>query len=876
MTEDYRRIVARQIAREELQVRKGLERALLADHRAIGLGDQTRLERIALPLLLPQVSANLRAQMDACKARAKPAWYEVLSSVDLDAAAAGALTGAFAAALANKTLQQSLTLLARPLEALYVSTSKIADRKRVQRILRGKTSQHARRAAIQRAGAHAPDPHTPWGPTEQALHAQTLLSAVLATGLFELGARPAKSGGEIYVLALTEEGRLAASEIEELGILARPVERPMLAPPRPWQGLTTGAYYTDAVSMHVPLVRTRGRAHKGLLHRAQQEGTIQPVLDAVNVIQGVAYRIRRDVLDLREWCWHARVQIEGALPLREPVVVPAVDEDAPPREQARQRSQRAAALRVNAGIGPNETAFRQATEEARDLVEEDRFFLPATLDFRGRVYPVPFLSHHQSDVTKALIEFADGRPLGPDGLGWLMIHAANTGDFEKISKRPWQDRIDWVESNEDLIRRVAADPQVHREWMEADAPFSFYAACRELVAAWDSPDPEAFVSHLPIALDGSNSGVQHYSAMMRAPEGRHVNLSATGQVEDLYRAVAETCQAFCERAEALARRRLEGVDILAEIDRLTDELNALTTADVRPDATVVRTIKGRRDFLCAVLWARHGVTRSIVKRSVMTFGYSSKAYGFGQQIRDDYMAPLTLQVLQGTLPCHPFGADEGRSAATALGRLIYRSVVRVLPTVQSAMRWLQDVAGILAQHDRGVLMVTPLGFPMLMRVQERTTKRVELYLHDREVPVHAASAKDRIVDGSVLRRLQAMVEVDGASKLLAHKQRSGVAPNVVHAMDACHLQLVALEAHHRGIHDLLLIHDSFAAHAGAVGNLSQVLRETMVDLYSGYDPLQDVYDRAVAQLPAGVEVPRPPQKGTANLEDILDAEYAFS
>ena len=54
------------------------------------------------------------------------------------------------------------------------------------------------------------------------------------------------------------------------------------------------------------------------------------------------------------------------------------------------------------------------------------------MDFRGRVYPIPpHFNHLGSDVARSLILFADGKPLGRDGLRRLKIHLVNLTDLKK-------------------------------------------------------------------------------------------------------------------------------------------------------------------------------------------------------------------------------------------------------------------------------------------------------------------------------------------------------------------------------------------------------------------------------------------------------------
>jgi DNA-directed RNA polymerase len=151
----------------------------------------------------------------------------------------------------------------------------------------------------------------------------------------------------------------------------------------------------------------------------------------------------------------------------------------------------------------------------------NRFHYVYNLDWRGRMYPVgPALTPQGDDLAKGLLQFAHGVPLGDDGAYWLAIHGANSFGVDKVS---FEERIEWVEANDE-----PADPRVRRRPApcsatmlvgEADSPFVFLAFCFEYAAlqAHVNAGNAAgdFVSHLPVAFDGSCNGLQNFSAMLR-------------------------------------------------------------------------------------------------------------------------------------------------------------------------------------------------------------------------------------------------------------------------------------------------------------------------------------------------------------------------
>src|SRR5690554_7321940 len=97
---------------------------------------------------------------------------------------------------------------------------------------------------------------------------------------------------------------------------------------------------------------------------------------------------------------------------------------------------------------------------------------------------------------------------------------------------------------EECIRDIATDPLTFREWANADEPWQFLAWAMEWnrLLEWEDEgrDPAEFPSQIPVAQDGSCSGIQHYSAMLRDRRGGEaVNLTKLDEPQDIYGKVAE-------------------------------------------------------------------------------------------------------------------------------------------------------------------------------------------------------------------------------------------------------------------------------------------------------------------------------------------------
>ncbi|VDK67685.1 unnamed protein product [Onchocerca ochengi] len=224
-------------------------------------------------------------------------------------------------------------------------------------------------------------------------------------------------------------------------------------------------------------------------------------------------------------------------------------------------------------------------------------FFPHNMDFRGRVYPIsPYLNHMGDDLNRSLLVFAEGRPLGHDGLRWLKLHCINlTGILKK-------------ESN--FIRALYADemlPKILESannplsgemwWTKSEEPWQTLSACIEIRNALQTNDPTTFISHLPIYQDGSCNGLQHYAALGRDQEGgKEVNLVPAEKPSDVYSSVA----------------------MRVEQKRLKDEQNL--DSEAHDVALSLRTVMPG------------SVSRKVIKQTVMTTVYGVTMNGARRQI----------------------------------------------------------------------------------------------------------------------------------------------------------------------------------------------------------------------------------------------------
>lgn len=624
------------------------------------------------------------------------------------------------------------------------------------------------------------------------------------------------------VLSLTDWAREHMEEVSRAMAEASPMLYPMSDKPDPWATLNGGGYHDPVIKKLHPLVRVKygNKTHKALLTHAIRSGQMQPVFDAVNTIQNVAFTINKRILNLLNWVRDRRIEIEGLPPFNDydPPNYPANWEELSEEDKRKWRKKGAEINTKNIGLIGQRAVFNTDLETAETMALLERFHVPHCLDFRGRIYGMSHFNFQRGDHVRALFRFAEGKPIGNDGMVWLALHLANCGDFEKVSKRSFADRLHWVNTNLDRILDVASDPYGTVDWWkEADSPFLFVAACMEYADAM--VEGPSFVSHLPVSWDGSCSGLQHLTAMMKSMEGAFVNLMPNPEPQDIYQAVADRV-----------------------VERLKQDM-----AKGNPHAQT---------------WLSYGFGRKEAKRGVMTYAYSSRAFGMADQIREDLMVPLADQVLRGALPKHPFGEGEGFKEAAYMGKLLCDTIEAFINAPAEAMGFLRKIALALAHEGKSVTWTTPVGLPVMSWYPETDTDQVRLFLFDRGY------------------RVSTNVKVDGGPKGGVKKEKSanGIAPNFVHSMDAAHLMMVVNAAAAENITQQALVHDSFGCLAADAGRYNEIIREQFVKLYTEFDVLADIRNQALKEISVANahRIPDVPAKGTLELKEVLKSDYAFA
>lgn len=635
-----------------------------------------------------------------------------------------------------------------------------------------------------------------------------------------------------------------------------PEVAPCVIPPRDWVSPFAGGFHTARVASRNNLIKTKDR------EIAQQMTTSQMpnVYRAVNALQRTKWKVNTEVLDvLQEVCEKG---LELAVPSSKPTPKPTnplehrediaelrgkelkaalspaeYDEFITWKRETRQWHE-AERSRVSNVIDLART--RKIAEEYSDF---DAMYFVYSLDFRGRVYAkASGLSPQGRDMQKGLLRFSKRKALGENGHYWLKIHGANLWAWDKEN---FNTRVANVEEEEfvTMVKLVASNPIANKAWIGADKPWQFLSWCFEysdFLEHCETEDSSTYESFISCAQDGSCSGIQHYSAMLRDEVGgKSVNLIDSEEPQDIYRDVVDVTMKKVEK-DANGKEFKE---------------DNSWTEEQREEALV----KHEQDRRFAQSWLAMGFDRNLTKTPVMTLPYGSSQLtcrdAIGEYIDDVQKKEHNLAKSEErkAILVHTFGDDRWQ-AEGYMSSIVWNSISEVVIAARAGMSFIRKVARETSKKGYPLVWETPTGFMIRQQIYKTT---------------------DHTVNTILFGRIQFKVCID-SDELDTRKMQSASAPNFIHGMDAAHLINSICNGLDAGIEDFWVVHDDFGTHACKTGHLHKALRMAMKDLYEE-EVLRDFLyyqeDSYGIELKMDKDLP---EYGELDLSDILESKYIFS
>jgi DNA-directed RNA polymerase len=321
------------------------------------------------------------------------------------------------------------------------------------------------------------------------------------------------------------------------------------------------------------------------------------------------------------------------------------------------------------------------------------------MDSRGRLVPIPWLNFIRDDHVRSLFFFANGEPINDDGVIWLKQFVARLADGNRFSDEPKPSRLDldgrvgWTERN--LLKVIDIGAAVlygdTPSLEDIDDRFQFAAACAELVGVIEAAgDRSDFITRLPIQFDASCSGLQNLCAMVRADEGKYVNLGPPPPDHCVYDVMPGT---------PLSDTHFVPGKLVYLGPEMSLDIYTLVQAEVHVDHPEFGDIV-------------HPLERKLAKTPVMT-----KFYGCG-------LKKMAKQIDEALLGLDDPSAQSFRTddKQEELAKAISAAIKRIAPKATELFEWLQELATICAKHEVLLRWTTPLGFIVINEYHPSITR----------------------------------------------------------------------------------------------------------------------------------------------------------
>ena len=521
--------------------------------------------------------------------------------------------------------------------------------------------------------------HKTWSKQEK-LHLGSKLVDILikSTGLMEVKTVQFGRSRRIIYLQANKATLFWIENVNKEGEGLHPYFYPCVIPPKDWSSPFNGGYHTKKIDS-ISLIKTRNRNY--LQEMANHSMPLE--YGAINALQRTKWSVNNKILDTIQKCWETG-ESWAKLPPREDYKVlpsPVKGHKKSMTEEElelfiRWKKKATQVHDMNAKMTSKRIQLVRTLAMARKFRQYKAIYFVYQCDFRGRKYTVnSFLTPQGPDYAKSLLQFADEFPItSEEQRDYFAVHGANAYGYDKVS---FLDRVEWVLQNTDNITQSAKDPMSFKWWTKADEPWTFLAWCFE----WAEFHKQGygFMSKLPVCLDGSNNGLQHFSAMLRDTiGGKATNLTPEPVPQDIYQMVAD-----------------------------------VVTQKVEEDS--------KTGVPYSKEWLTFGIDRKITKRPVMVVPYGGTRFSCREYVED------AMNDRIATSKANPFG-DNIYEGSLYLSKHVWDAISEVVIKAREGMSWLQDIGRKMASKNLPITWETPSKFVVQQIYSSMKAKRITTHI----------------------------------------------------------------------------------------------------------------------------------------------------
>lgn len=335
--------------------------------------------------------------------------------------------------------------------------------------------------------------------------------------------------------------------------------------------------------------------------------------------------------------------------------------------------------------------------------------------------------------------------------------------------------------------------------------------------------PETRRTSLPVYVDGTCNGFQHYAALLRDNKAAPlVNLIDAEKPGDFYQSA---------------------------VDKMR--------ADV---------VSPEYDFIIEYFVINH-INRKSIKTSIISAGYGAhydkRACKISRYLYD--CVPKQKRP-EGSPPPDPSNQidEEGKNtaylfAAEKVETMLNRTIKELCPSFVKVRTWLKKTCKLIAENNQCMSWTNPADLFVQNYYYDYPTFEVRLFLGKKSTQFLFANfdaTKGLTVDEDGIRR--------------------AIAPNFIHSLDSAHAaHIITTFAHQQpsdGNIPIASVHDSFATCATHIDELQKVIRETFVQIHSQNQ--LEILKSQVEQC-FGIQAPSLPPMGKLDINSVLASKFFF-
>ena len=213
----------------------------------------------------------------------------------------------------------------------------------------------------------------------------------------------------------------------------------------------------------------------------------------------------------------------------------------------------------------------------------------------------------------------------------------------------------------------------------------------------------------------------------------------------------------------------------------------------------------------------------------MTIPYNAKPFSNRSYIRDALLEK---------------GVEIDKDDLTITVQAVRDAMYEVVPGPMAVMKWIEtEVSKAFKRGVEDLQWTTPSGFIVNQKIQKKKVEQLNLQL---------------------LGRVIMSVATEDPKKPDTTRHKAATAPNLIHSLDATLLHISAL----RFCAPIALIHDSVLCRATDMTTLSNIVRETYMELFAKNNYLQDFATAIGAET-------EPPIIGDLEPSEVIDSTYFF-